>query len=184
MKYDLDWVRQQYDTGLRLKYIFFWGHHPQRNGQVGKSCLSQWWPSVFIVDDLSYGSAEHWMMAEKARLFNDQTALQKILDSSSPAEAKKWGRTVRGFEEKAWNTHRYDIVKTGNLHKFRQHPDLWEYLQNTASRILVEASPDDTIWGIGMKEGDADIENPYTWQGSNLLGFALMEVRDELLGKR
>ena len=180
MKYSIAWVKALFDADQKLKYIFFWSHQVRKDGQVSKSCFSQWYPSIFEVDNIQYSSAEQWMMAEKARLFNDLEVLNQILTSASPAEAKKLGRAVRGFDQSVWNSHKYEIVKIGNYHKFSQDESLKEFLLQTQQRILVEASPYDKIWGVGMKAGDAGIENPNNWKGINLLGFALMEVRDQL----
>ncbi len=169
-----------YQKGKRLKHVFFWEHQPLPNGQIGKSCFSQWWPSSFTVDGISYATAEHFMMAEKARLFDDQEMCAKILAASHPGEAKKFGREVRGFDGKIWNQHRFDIVVRGNLAKFSQDDALKTFLLNTNQRILVEASPLDKIWGIGLAEDARNVSNPETWQGLNLLGFALMAVRKQL----
>ena len=120
------------------------------------------------------------MMAEKARLFNDEEVLIKILGCTSPTEAKKLGRTVQDFSAELWDNQCFAIVVTGNYYKFSQNPDLRNYLRTTGNRILVEASPVDSIWGIGLAKDNADIERPVKWPGKNLLGFALMEVRDQL----
>ena len=165
------------NQGERLKYLFFWGHQPNNDGSVGKSCLSQWYKVSFELDGIHYKTAEHYMMAEKARLFGDERILTKITNSSHPGEAKKLGRQVRGFQEKLWLENRMAIVIRGNLGKFSQNKDLQAFLLNTGDRILVEASPRDRIWGIGLSENAPEIENPYFWKGLNLLGFALMEVR-------
>jgi ribA/ribD-fused uncharacterized protein len=180
VRYNLPWLLERYQRGEPLQYVFFWGHQPNRDGSISHSCFSQWWPSAFNVGDTRYATAEHWMMAEKARLFNDATAIEKILACRTPAEAKKLGRTVQHFNPVTWDTHKYAIVKMGTFHKFSQHPTLKEYLLSTREKVLVEASPDDNVWGIGMAKSHADIENPTRWQGLNLLGFALMEVRDAL----
>ena len=120
------------------------------------------------------------MMAKKAELFNDNEVLVKIIKANSPAEAKKLGREVKNYDDKLWLANRYEIVKQGNHHKFSQNKDLKTFLINTKDRVLVEASPVDPIWGIGMATDHKDILNPEKWRGLNLLGFALMEVRDEL----
>ena len=180
MKYDISWLQNQMQITARIKYIFFWGHQPSRNGSVTKTCLSQWWEQDFEVDGTLYRSAEHWMMAEKARLFGDEQTLRKILAAYSPAEVKKLGREVRNFDEHTWQQHRYDIVTTGSIHKFGQNEDLKTYLLQTDDRVLVEASPYDRIWGIGKHANDSGIEHPDNWDGLNLLGFALMEARDAL----
>jgi ribA/ribD-fused uncharacterized protein len=182
MKYNLEWLLDQHQRGEKLKYVFFWGHQPKKDGSIGESCFSQWWQSAFRVEGIEYKTAEHWMMAQKARLFEDEKHFKKVLSCSSPAEAKKIGRLVENFNSQLWDKHKYEFVKQGNYYKFSQHPSLKEYLLNTGERILVEASPVDSIWGIGIAKTDEDIYNPAKWKGENLLGFALMEVRDELKG--
>ncbi len=163
------------------KWLFFWGHTPSKNGSVSKSCFSQWWEGhAFVQDDLCYATAEHFMMAEKARLFGDLESMDGILKAKSPALAKKMGRTVKGFDERVWLEARWKIVVQGNLLKFGQHSDLNDFLLKTGERILVEASPADAIWGIGLGADHPDVENPRKWRGLNLLGFALMQVRHQL----
>lgn len=125
-------------------------------------------------------TAEHYMMYSKAILFGDQVAAQKILLAKNPGEAKATGREVAGFDQQTWTERRFDIVVSGNLAKFSTYPELKQFLINTGKRVLVEASPVDKIWGIGLAENDANCENPKRWNGLNLLGFALMEVRDQL----
>jgi ribA/ribD-fused uncharacterized protein len=166
--------------GARLKYLFFWGHRPQRDGTPGPGCLSQWWPSPFTVDGVAYATAEHWMMAGKARLFRDADAEHRALSAVHPKAAKDAGRGVRGFDEAVWVRERFALVAEGTLHKFSQHPDLRDYLITTGRRVLVEASPVDRVWGIGLSADDPDAPRPDAWRGLNLLGFALMDVRDRL----
>ncbi|MHC3968565.1 NADAR family protein, partial [Pseudomonas aeruginosa] len=120
------------------------------------------------------------MMAAKARLFDDSRLLERILAARSPGEAKALGREVAGFDEARWNAERVGIVIEGNLGKFGQNASLKKYLLGTADRVLVEASPVDAIWGIGLAASDPLAAEPATWQGLNLLGFALMEVRRRL----
>lgn len=162
------------------KFLFFWGHRPSKDGSITASCFSQWWEGEFSVDGVLYSSAEHWMMAKKAELFEDLEALQKILKASSPGEAKSIGRKVKNFDPKEWDKEKYEIVINGNLHKFQQNNALKEFLQNTGNRVLVEASPVDPIWGIGLAADNEAVHDPRRWKGENLLGFALMEVRDKL----
>lgn len=178
--YDINWLIEKLESGEKLKYIFFWGDTSPSNGEIGKSCLSQWFESPFTVDGITYTTSEHWMMAHKALLFGDQHIFDQIINSKKPGEAKELGRQVRNFDEQTWNEHKQDIVRLGNIHKFNQHPQLADYLLKTGNRILVEASPIDPIWGIGLAEDDKDIENIYAWRGQNLLGFALMATRDFL----
>ncbi|WP_020405462.1 NADAR family protein [Hahella ganghwensis] len=171
----VDYVNQ----GNRVKYVFFWGHQKPKSG-VGKTCFSQWYDSPFESDGITYQTAEHYMMAEKARLFGDPQAAEKVIAAGTPGEAKKVGRGVRGFDDKIWQKHRFNIVVKANLLKFSQNPELKEFLLSTGKRVLVEASPVDRIWGIGLAADDNAAENPNRWKGLNLLGFALMEVRSQL----
>lgn len=167
-------------TGGRPKYLFFWKERTRGVGGLGPECLSQFYASPFTVGAVTYRRAEHWMMAEKGRLFGDDEALGKILAAPSPGAAKSVGRAVRGFSEDRWARARYGIVIAGNLAKFSQHDDLRSFLASTAGRILVEASPADRVWGIGLAEDDQRALAPSRWRGKNLLGFALMEVRERL----
>ena len=163
--------------GLRPRFLFFWGHQVPRDGSVGTSCFSQWYAAPFAVDGERYSTAEHFMMAEKARLFGDDTMRRRILDARTPGEAKKLGREVRGFDEDAWRRQRFQVVVRANVEKFRQNAALGEFLVRTGERVLVEASPLDRIWGIGLAADHEDAPRPARWPGLNLLGFALMEVR-------
>ncbi|MGW7089523.1 NADAR family protein [Streptomyces sp. NPDC054871] len=167
-------------AGEPVKYLHFWGHRPRRDGTLGSSCLSQWWPSPFTVDGVEYATAEHWMMAAKARLFSDAEAERAVLASRTPAEAKKAGRLVRGFDEAIWERERFGIVVEGSVRKFASTPALSSFLVGTGSRVLVEASPMDRVWGIGLAADDERAHAPERWRGPNLLGFALMEARDRL----
>ena len=110
----------------------------------------------------------------------DEDTRNRILASTDPKEIKALGREVRNFDEYKWQKHRMEIVITGNLHKFMDNEELKVFLLATRNKILVEASPYDTVWGIGMKEDDPDCRNPRLWKGENLLGFALMDVREKL----
>ncbi|MFG2025419.1 NADAR family protein [Streptomyces sp. NPDC048825] len=171
-------------AGARPKWLMFWGHQPQRDGSIGPGALSQWWPSSFTVDGVTYASAEHWMMAGKARLFGDDASLSAILAARSPAEAKNLGRLVRAFDEARWVAARFELVVAGNVAKFGQDPALRAYLLGTGNRVLVEASPRDRVWGIGLGASDDRATDPSRWPGQNLLGFALMEARARLAAAR
>ncbi|THA71347.1 NADAR family protein [Streptomyces sp. A0642] len=163
--------------GDTVKYLLFWGHRPRPDGRIGASCLSQWWPSPFTADGVTYASAEHWMMAGKARLFGGAEAEEQAVAAKSPAAAKKVGRLVRGFDDTVWERERYGLVVAGSVHKFAQNPELGGFLLGTGDRVLVEASPMDRIWGIGLAADDPRAQDPAAWRGLNLLGFALMEAR-------
>ena len=177
MKYTLKSIQ---NTGKPIKFLLFWGHQPSKDGSMTSSCFSQWWPSIFEDKGVIYKTAEQYMMAEKARLFGDLTIYQKIMDCKSPAAAKKLGRQVKNFKQDIWEKRRFEIVKRGNYLKFSQNSELKTYLLQTKMRILVEASPVDKIWGIGLAADHNDAQHPMKWRGLNLLGFALMEVRDQL----
>jgi ribA/ribD-fused uncharacterized protein len=177
---DLKELIEQVSRGERVEYLPFWGHTPRADGRLGPSCLSQWWPSPFVVGAVRYATAEHWMMAAKARLFGDPEAERLVLAAGHPAEAKSAGRLVRGFDERVWARERFGIVREGSVHKFGRDPALREFLLATGDRVLVEASPKDRIWGIGLAASDERAEDPARWRGPNLLGFALMAAREEL----
>lgn len=180
MKYTLEYVNNLFDNNEHLKYIFFWGHHPKKDGSITKSCLSQWFDCTFCIDGITYNTAEQYMMSQKALLFNDMDIYRHIIQAKHPNECKTLGRQVKNFDLQVWQEHQTKIVIDGNLAKFSQNENLKEFLLSTNDRILVEASPYDTIWGIGLSSQTPNIENPYTWRGTNLLGFCLMEVRDRL----
>lgn len=169
-------------AGVRPKYLLFWGHRAAKDGRVTASCLSQWWPAAFVVGGLEYRTAEHYMMAEKARLFGDEAVRAQVLQARTPAEAKALGRKVSGFDNEHWERERSAIVIAANTAKFEQHDPLRQFLVQTGDRVLVEASPVDAIWGIGLAADHENAERPERWPGLNLLGFALMEVRDRLRG--
>ncbi|OON71001.1 NADAR family protein [Hymenobacter sp. CRA2] len=178
---DLDTLLQRLVTGYQAKYLFFWGHTPAGKATgVGKECLSQWYPAPFELDGRRYATTEHYMMAEKARLFGDEATRDAIIAAAHPDQAKRLGRQVGHFDADRWEAERFGIVVRGNEAKFSQHPSLREFLLASGERILVEASPVDAIWGIGLAQNDARALNPAAWRGLNLLGFALMEVRARL----
>lgn len=170
-------------AGVEHDFIFFWGHTPSVEGQLDKACLSQWYPACFVVDGVEYPTAEHFMMAGKARLFGDEANAKRILSSASPKEVKQIGREVKGFRDELWRERRSDIVIAGNMAKFSQNPELGAYLAATGGCVLVEASPMDKVWGIGFAANHPDATNPSAWPGLNLLGFALMTVRERLAAK-
>lgn len=176
----LESLRDRFRSGARLKFLCFWSHEDGPGVLVGKGCLSQWYPTAFTVDGLRFPTAEHFMMHSKAKLFHDEKTATDILDAPNPGAAKALGRAVRGFDQCVWESHRRAIVVAGNLAKFSQHPNLREFLVATGKRVLVEASPVDKVWGVGLTADPEHIENPLEWRGLNLLGFALMDVRAQL----
>lgn len=180
MKHSIEQLRNNNQS--KEDFVFFRGHH-EKPGKITKACFSQWYPCEFEMDGQTYNCAEQYMMAEKARVFGDEEVRQQILAESDQQTIKKLGRLVKNYDDAKWAAVRYDVVVKGNLHKFAQNIDLWHFLHDTGGRILVEASPYDRIWGIGMDEHNPDAIHPEEWKGSNLLGFALMEVCENLLAE-
>lgn len=154
----------------REKFVFFWGGE-----------FSQWYKAPIVIDHIQYNCNEQYMMASKALLFNDSESLNKILKSKSPGEQKSIGRSVKNFDDVIWKQHARLIVYRANFAKFTQHADLREILLNTHHREIVEASPEDFIWGIGMAENHPDILDRSKWLGTNWLGEILMQVRSDII---
>jgi ribA/ribD-fused uncharacterized protein len=178
MRKTVETLLQEKSDWTKDDFIFFWGHH--KTSGINKGCFSQWWPCNFMVNGIGYNFAEQYMMAEKARLFNDTETLQKIMIAEEPNTCKYLGRQVKNFDSKTWDATCYQIVFQGNLAKFSQNEDLKKELLATGDKILVEASPYDHIWGIAMSKDHPDCVNPSKWKGTNLLGFALTEVKEVL----
>ena len=178
--YTREWLIQDWAAERKREILLFWGHTPKDSNGIGRECLSQWYPRPFNVDGTVYPTAEHWMMVQKAKLFKDEEAISEILSTTSPKSAKASGRGIKNFNPVVWDQHKFSIVVSGNLHKFQQHPDLSAFLIGTEQSILIEASPSDRIWGIGLSANDPSSTDPSQWKGENLLGFALMQVREAL----
>jgi ribA/ribD-fused uncharacterized protein len=148
-------------------YVFFYG-----------GIFSQWYSYDMEIDGVVYNTAEQYMMAMKADYFGDTASLQKIMATNDPSEQKAQGRMVKGFDAEAWNAVSRGFVYKANLAKFSG--DLKQYLLDTGDREIVEASPYDKIWGIGMSVGHPDILDKSKWQGKNWLGECIMNVRETL----
>ena len=142
--------------------------------------LSNWYPSVFTTDGITFTSMEQYMMYQKARTFGDTETAAAILAADNPGKIKALGRSVRNYSDTVWNGIRQIVVYKGLLEKFRQNPDLKRQLLATAPHTLAECALWDNIWGIGMTMHDEYRFAPDLWQGRNLLGFTLMMVREEL----
>lgn len=176
--------RNRYDKRCVLcqkepKFVFFWRPTSYRN-TISHSCLSQWYDNGFKgIDGILYKSAEQYMMAQKAKFFDDEETLEKIMSAETSAEFKSLGKKVRNFDEEKWSLVKGAIIFAGNVAKFSGNKPLKKYILSTKNAILVEASPFDRVYGIGML-GGKDAEDPNNWKGTNLLGFVLMEVRDYL----
>lgn len=181
MIYTLEDLKAAYQKGTKMKFIFFWKNEKAENGKITESCLSQWWMCKFTADGIEYSCAEQYMMAQKAKMFGDERMFQLIMKAKHPKEMKAYGRAVQNFSIEKWDENCCQVVRDGNIAKFSQNKELWEFLKSTKNRILVEASPRDKIWGIGVEKSNPDAENPMKWKGKNLLGFTLMRVRDDLM---
>ena len=152
-------------------HIYFWG-----------SFYSQW--AKYYITDSSlqqkFSSCEQYMMYHKAILFNDDESAKKILETNNVKKQKELGRKVKGFNQKEWDKHKFNIIVKGNFLKFSQNEDIQKKLLNSGEKILVEASPYDKIYGVGLKWDNDLILDEKNWKGENLLGKALMKVRDIL----
>jgi ribA/ribD-fused uncharacterized protein len=162
-------------------YTFFYGH------TAGKkfACFSNWYPSRFEKDGLQFENTEQYLMYHKALLMEDEQMAKRILQTGDPKSVKALGRKVRNWDESKWVANRERIMYDGCLAKF-SNPDNLEMkndLLSTQGTHLVEASPYDKIWGIGLRATDEKSKNPNTWKGLNLLGKTLDKVRESLSNK-
>jgi ribA/ribD-fused uncharacterized protein len=154
-------------------YIYFWKPH-ETHGYLGN-----WYPSPFRSNNILFSNNEQYFMWRKQQLFDSaNTALEaQILSATNPKVMKDLGRRVKNFDQNTWDQHKYAIMKAGIYEKFTQNPDLRQKLLDTKTAILVEASPFDNVWGIGLNATDAKSK---PWKGENLLGKALMDIRSSL----
>ena len=150
-------------------------HNPdEENGY-----LSNWYLSDFYVDNIMFSSMEQYMMYQKALLFKDDEIAKEILNEVDPKNIKALGRKIKNFNSVIWDQAKLKIVVDGNYYKFTQNEDLKKQLLDTNYNVIVEASPLDKIWGIGIDSNDA--LSGEEWKGQNLLGIALMIVRDRII---
>jgi len=177
---DRETLTKAWDEGHRPEFLMFWGRKGHDVSTIGPYVFSQWHFSDFEIDGIEYPTAEHGMMAEKARVMGDEDTLQQILACGGPDEAKELGRQVRNWDQAKWDAHKFEAVVKGNVAKFSQDTELRKYLLGTKDMVLVEASPHDCIWGIGLRREDKAAHNPHKWRGQNLLGFAIMEARQRI----
>lgn len=152
-------------------HIYFWG-----------SYYSQWAKYDFIDESLKikFTSCEQYMMWNKAMLFKDKDSAKKIIETNNVKKQKELGRKVKGFDQKEWDKQKFNIIVKGNFLKFSQNKDIQKELLESGVKVLVEASPYDKIYGVGLKWDNDLILDENNWQGENLLGKALMEVREML----
>ncbi|GAA4896824.1 hypothetical protein LX16_1302 [Stackebrandtia albiflava] len=173
-------LARRWRAGERFRFVHFWGAASGADHEVGRRCLSQWSPAEFTTEGHRFPTAEHYMMWRKAVVFGDHATADRVLSASHPGEAKRLGRQVSGFDPREWERVRESVVFAGNHAKFTAHPRMRAYLAATRARVLVEASPVDTVWGIGLSADDPAAADPTRWRGDNLLGFVLMRVRAAL----
>jgi len=166
---------------LESETIFFW------KPVAGNGWFSNWYSCKFMEDNVTYTSSEQYFMVKKAELFmsdihavENKKIIKKMLETDDQSEIRTLGRKVQGFNEQVWKKNRLQIMINANILKFTQNRDLCQKLMDTNGQLLVEASPSDNIWGIGLTEEKAKKLNPNEWPGENLLGFSLMFVRDML----
>ena len=151
-------------------HYFFWRHQ-----------FGQWtFRDMVDQDGVRYNCCEQYMMAQKARLFGDKKSFDAIMQEPDPKAQQSLGRLVQNYDQGIWDANKEKIVYDGNILKFSQHEDLGQRLLETAPKILVEASPSDLVWGVGLKEDDPLILDEANWRGENLLGKVLMRVRGDL----
>ena len=152
------------------KGVYFWS-----------GIYSQWNKSDFTIDGMKFTTAEQYMMYKKALLFEDEEVANAIMRTNNPREQKALGRKVRGFDADVWNAVCRDYVYEANYAKFTQDPNLMEQLMATGDKEIVEASPKDRIWGIGLHYDDERVHDKSQWQGKNWLGEAIMRARTQIL---
>ena len=151
-------------------------HNPnEENGY-----LSNWYPSIFALNGITFSSMEQYMMYRKAVCFGDEKVAAQILATEDVAEIKALGRLVSGYDENLWNGVRQIVVYEGLLAKFSQNSDLMEQLKDTGQAFLAECAVKDRIWGVGLSMHDPNRLDRAKWRGQNLLGYALMMVRERL----
>lgn len=142
--------------------------------------LSNWYLSKFSVSEMEFSSMEQYMMYQKAILFSDKGIASQILETSDAAKIKQLGRAVHDYDDHVWNGVRQIVAYEGLMAKFSQNQELRKQLLDTGDAILAECAVKDRIWGIGLSMTDMDRLDKTKWKGQNLLGYALMMVRDRL----
>lgn len=156
-------------------YYYFWEtKHP----------FSQWHKCYFEVNGKTFTSAEQYMMYGKAMLFGDIDSANKVLETNNVREQKQLGRQVNNFDKKIWDLNASSIVYKGNKEKFKQNEEFLKLLLSTKGQTIVEASPDDNIWGIGLTKDQEEAKSIFTWKGTNWLGIVLTELREEIIGNK
>lgn len=154
------------------EFVFFWGN---------ESPFSNWHKIDFEVDGIHFNCSEQYMMYHKALLFDDVEIASQILQTKSQGKQKALGREVHNFDAQVWEDNCKRIVYNACRNKFLQNENILKYLLKTKGKTLVEASPVDAIWGIGLAENDPRALDRHQWRGKNWLGEVLTQLRDDLL---
>jgi len=144
-------------------------------------CFSQWWPSNFMIESINFNCCEQYMMFKKAMTFGDVKSAAEIMSEKSPKIMKSIGRRIKNFDNYIWDQIKRDIVYNANYYKFTDNDYLKAILLSTGNKVLVEASPKDTIWGIGLSINDENIEDKKQWRGTNYLGYELTRLKFKLM---
>ena len=160
----------------RKFYFFYATRHP----------FSNWHPSTFVdpADGKVFNCSEQYMMYKKALTFGDTEVAEQIMKEGHPREQKEWGRKVKNFDPAKWSAVAKQIVYDGCYLKFKQNPEMLRLLLSTKGTLLVEAAKNDPVWGIGMAEDEAGINDPRNWKGQNWLGEVLTDLREDFLSNK
>jgi ribA/ribD-fused uncharacterized protein len=152
-------------------FVFFYGTQEH---------MSNFHPCTFTSDEHDFCCAEQYIMYRKAVMFGDEATCQAILEATNPAVIKKLGRQVQNYDDEVWADVREQVAYDAVYLKYSQNPHLCAKLLSTEGKHLVEASANDSIWGVGLAQTDHRIHNPAKWRGRNILGEALMQARSTL----
>lgn len=156
---------------MKQEFTLFWQN---------RSPFSNWYPSIFTHDGITFTRGEQYMMFRKAVMFEDKETATAIMSTDNPKEQKELGRLVKNYNEAAWSAVREKVMVAGLFEKFNQIPKLKEALLATGDTIIAEASPYDLVWGIGFTADQPEAVDQAKWRGQNLLGKVLMKVRNEI----
>jgi len=178
LDYNIHWLKNQVKKGEEFEFFYYWGFEGFES--IEKHGFSIWYKSPFTVDQVTYPTMQHYITAHKALIFEDYEQYDKILAAPTPKNAQLLGTEIKDFDEEHWSEHRYDIIKTGNIHKFNQYPSLAEQLLQSGNKVLVEASVTDLVWEAYAERRDYTVIYMDRWSHINVYGFALMGARDFL----
>ncbi|VTU42571.1 MULTISPECIES: NADAR family protein [unclassified Variovorax] len=156
---------------LRTEIVTFWG---------AQSPLSNWNIGKFTSRGIDFNCSEQLMMYRKAELFGDATSMAAILVEPDPREQKALGRAVSGFVKPIWDAASEAVLFEGLFDKFTQVASAHGVLMASEEKLIIEASPTDRLYGVGLAAYDPRILDTETWRGANRLGYLLMRVRSAI----